>query len=435
MMCPTKIKIGQVVRYPDPPNQVPSHLDGYRNFFHLTDLSGEKRMIMNRGIDNPAWVSAPEGERRPAILIRSNPFKAGSETTPWHDVFDMDTGHVRYFGDHKVDTVGSLGSTRGNAALLDAFELHQANTEESRSLAVPLVLFHAVRRNGQSRGYLKFCGVGVLERVERVVQWAPGDGETFPNYVYDIAVLDLSAEDDEFDWAWINARRDPTIGIAETLKLAPASWRAWVKMGNKVLPNLRRRVARHVVHKVRDQRLQAGSLEAAALEQIYSYFDGKKHSFEYLAAEVAGRVIRGRGAEYQSGWITQASGDGGTDFVGRLDVGVGATSTKLVVLGQAKCVKPDSLVSADQVTRVVARLQRGWIGVFVTTGAYSEAAQMEILEDRYPIILINGRALVGQLREIANENDSGDLGACLHRIIVETQLKAAHRRPEEILQL
>jgi Restriction endonuclease len=81
---------------------------------------------------------------------------------------------------------------------------------------------------------------------------------------------------------------------------------------------------------------------------------------------------------------SRGSGDGGTDFVGRLDIGTDHATTSLVVLGQAKCVKPTTAISADQIARVIARLQRGWIGVYVTTGTYSTKAQEEIIDDRYP---------------------------------------------------
>jgi hypothetical protein len=48
-----------------------------------------------------AQAVTAHGARRPAILMCSSPGKAGSESTPWHDVFDLDSGHVRHFGDHK----------------------------------------------------------------------------------------------------------------------------------------------------------------------------------------------------------------------------------------------------------------------------------------------------------------------------------------------
>ncbi|MFE3206093.1 restriction endonuclease [Embleya sp. NPDC059237] len=102
------------------------------------------------------------------------------------------------------------------------------------------------------------------------------------------------------------------------------------------------------------------------------------------------------GASYREDWSTRRSGDGGADFVGRLDAGRGLAGTSLVVLGQAKCVKPDTSISAEQIARVVARLRRGWIGIFVTTRYHSEAAQLEMVEDQYPIARVNGSDLAGK---------------------------------------
>jgi hypothetical protein len=43
-------------------------------------------------------------------------------------------------------------------------------------------------------------------------------------------------------------------------------------------------------------------------------------------------------------------------------------------------VAPGSSISPDQVARVVARLRRGWLGIFVTTGAFSKQAQVEVID-------------------------------------------------------
>ncbi|MEU8414880.1 restriction endonuclease [Amycolatopsis japonica] len=429
----TKIKVGEVLRYAAAKDPTEPEVDGFRNFFHITALAGASRVQLERGIDSPASIIAPEGERRPVVLIRSSPWKAGTEQTPWHDVFDLNNGHVRYFGDHKADTVEPVGQTVGNRSLLAAWELHQAPTAALRAAAVPLMVFRSVRRNNRPKGHIEFCGFGIVERAERVVQWARNGGSTFVNYVFDLALLDLSAEDDQLDWAWVNERRNPASPIDRTLDRAPASWRRWVSEGSVALPRLRRRVARAAVHKLADQRPEKGSVEASDLQVIYKWFDGRKHDFEHLASAIAARIIRCHGIEYHEGWLTRPSQDGGTDFVGRLDVGTGMAVTKLVVLGQAKCVKPESTISADQVARVVARLQRGWIGVYVTTGAFSDAAQLEILEDRYPIILVNGLMLAQQVRQHANESHRSDIGACIAALTAGSGAEVVHRRPEEIL--
>lgn len=428
-----KLRVGEVLRYPREKDGAQEVIGEYRNFYYVTNTPGRSRVLLEAGINGIARVKIGGGSRRPAVLIRSSPWKAGSEVTPWHDDFDLGNGHVRYFGDHKVGLEKPVGATAGNKVLLEAFDYHQAPTAEGRVGAPPLLIFRSVSRNDAVKGYVEFCGVALIERAERVVQWAGSDRTTFTNYVYDLALLDLTQEDDRLDWDWISARRDPTVSDEEALKLAPKSWREWVRQGNSALPRLRRRVAKHRVVKVRDQRPEPGGRLAADLEVVYRRFDGDKHAFEALASAVTARVMRASGHGYHEGWLTQRSGDGGADFVGRLDLGSGLAGTRLVVLGQAKCVRPDSLISAEQIARVVARLRRGWIGVFVTTGSFSEHAHLEMVEDQYPIVLINGLELVKILRGIASEDHGGDLLSCIDRLVSDRSSTVTNRRPEEIL--
>jgi hypothetical protein len=201
------------------------------------------------------------------------------------------------------------------------------------------------------------------------------------------------------------------------------------------LSRVRRRVAATLVRSSTEQRPQPGSAEDRALEHVYKYFEGRKHQFELLAARVASRVLRGRGAGYTEGWLTRGAGDGGTDFVGRLDVGSEAATASLVVLGQAECITPSSSINAEQIARVVARLRRGWIGAYVTTGVYSRAAQEEIIDDQYPIVLIDGRRLAEEVRRMSIESHGGDLDALLADITTGYAEALTARRPEEILTL
>lgn len=79
-------------------------------------------------------------------------------------------------------------------------------------------------------------------------------------------------------------------------------------------------------------------------------------------------------------------------------------STPVVVLGQAKCVVPSRGISPEEVARVVGRLRRGWIGVYVTTGSFSRRAQIEIVDDQYPVILITGGTLASTVRRMVQAN-------------------------------
>ena len=105
----------------------------------------------------------------------------------------------------------------------------------------------------------------------------------------------------------------------------------------------------------------------------------------------------------------------------------------IVVLGQAKCVSPESSISAEQLARVVARLRRGWIGVYVTTGVISRPAQLEMVDDQYPILLISGRDLAIYAQRLAQEAHGGNLGTLLREVTEQYPTSISSRRPEEIL--
>lgn len=330
------------------------------------------------------------------------------------------------------------GAAPGNKALLEAWRTHNGVSIAERELAPPLMLWrsHTVYQDGRAvtKGHVEFCGVGIIERLEYVVQRDPGTGASFPNIVLDIAVVEADAGD-VIDMRWIDDRRDPAKSATDALEHAPASWRRWVREGRSAVPAVRRRVLSSRVRSASEQLPVAGSEAAVVLQHIYSFFDTRKHSFEMLAAKVAGHVLADSGAAYKPGWLTRAGGDGGVDFVGRLDVGTSGANTPLVVLGQAKCVDPaGSPISADQVARVVARLKRGWVGVFVTTGAFSKRAQIEVIDDRYPLVLIPAVKLVEVVIQIAATDFDNSVEKLLNAVIEEYQGAVVHRRPDEVIE-
>ncbi|MDP9439582.1 MAG: hypothetical protein M3P49_12720 [Actinomycetota bacterium] len=54
----------------------------------------------------------------------------------------------------------------------------------------------------------------------------------------------------------------------------------------------------------------------------------------------------------------------------------------------------------------MARLRRGWIGVYVTTGYFSRSTQIEVVQDRYPLLLVNGLRLATELdKELRRKGD------------------------------
>jgi hypothetical protein len=433
------VAVHEVLRYAKGASQQDPELDGFRNYHYLLSPHHLQlpKVLLEAGINTPAEVRSEHAQRRPLIAIRSSPSKAGHTSNPWHDEFDLDHGHVRYFGDHKPSTVGLPGATPGNRALLEAARLHAGTSREERVEAAPLLLFRSTtvyrRQQGVVKGHVEFCGAALIERLDFVVQRDPETGRSFPNIALDLAVL-AGDEGDSVDLRWIDDRRDPTLTSDEALRHAPASWKRWVSDGRSAIPRVRRRVLASTVKSSAEQQPEPGSEEADVLAAVYAFYDGRKHAFELLASRVAAEILRDSGATYREGWLSRSSGDGGVDFVGRLDVGAANSSTPVVVLGQAKCVLPSTSISPEQVARVVARLRRGWIGVYVTTGSFSKQAQVEIIDDQYPVVLIPGRVLAATVRRLAAASHDGDVQAVLDATVADYSGAVTHRRPEEVLQ-
>jgi hypothetical protein len=398
------MRLFELYRYMKPsPGPEVEFIDGYRNIFHVTrwpawpGLAGAGRVQLDHGIDSVKEIKAVDGVRRPAILIASKPHRAGSDWTPWHDELDPEEGHIRYFGDNKAELGGDPLSPSGNRSVLAQFPLHQATSRSDRLRAAPLLFFESLVHEGKTKGYWRFIGVGLIDRAERVTQIDRHD-RLFVNYVFDCLLVDLSAESLGVAWEWIAARRDPTKSLEECLLLAPAAWRRWVEHGSAAREGIRQHIRRGRTLTAEDQRPDAGTEAEDALRLVVEHYKRTgqyegvgEHRFEGLASEIAGAALRESG-HYRSGWITKRSGDGGIDFVSRLDLGSGPGSLKLVVLGQAKCIAGRTPVTSGlDLARTVSRLDRGWVGAFVTTGYFSEPAQREVVADRFPLLLLNGR--------------------------------------------
>ena len=225
-----------------------------------------------------------------------------------------------------------------------------------------------------------------------------------------MTLLGLTDENEQFPWAWIDARRDAALTCKDTLEFAPVAWREWVNRGTSALERHRRVVLRSPIAKKKEQ-LDIPRTDREQLGKLYDHYADKRHSFEGLASFVVSRVI---GSRYQRGWVTKRSGDGGIDFVSSFEIGSGFESTPIVLLGQAKCIIPTSSINGRDLARLVARLRRGWVGAFVTTGCYSEAAQAELHQDEYPILLINGKTLMSELRREMAESGLS-LSQVMHR--------------------
>lgn len=340
-------------------------------------------------------------------------------------MIEPDRGYAIYNGDNKSSQNNAFDS-RGNKLIEGVLGLY-ANPKQ-RMHAPPILIFTQCIVDGNIQGYRAFSGYGIPTNVQIKTQKEKGTSHYFTNLIVEIALFGLEKEDEWFDWRWIDARRDASIALEDSLTYAPSAWKKWVKHGPEVIEKVRRRVVKYKIVSKAEQQDYSDN-EKAILQEVVDYFDKlKRHPFEGLASLITQRVIGGR---YYRGWITQRSGDGGIDYVSRLNIGDEFSTTSVVILGQAKCISLTTGIPGEGLARVVARLQRGWIGAFVTTGYFTEKAQMELYQDGYPIILINGKRLAQELKLMMNEE-----GVPLRHILErETMWYYQHIEPLEAIRI
>ena len=435
------LTIGTIYRTPKDQQKDKAEIDGLPNFFYETNTPNVG-FAFQKGIHNVGEVITLNGEKRiPLIIISSTPRKAGSEDTPWRDRYDPGHGYVKYYGDNKY--VGKRPEeTGGNKLLLEQFKYYNSeNIEERQKNAVPVIFLERCAYDGRAKGNAIFQGFGVLESYEYVTQYNSNNSklEYFANYLFHFCIFSLSEDNEQFDWRWIIDRCDPTKEVKNTLTYAPKSWKKWIAKGHNILHLLRRSVSGIGLVKIEEQKPKNSSLKI--LNRIYKYYGGiednsRKHDFEYLAMEVTIKTIQESGARCIPGWITKASGDGGVDFVLRIDIGQGDLATvKIIVLGQAKCTDPSKTISGKDIARTVARMKRGWIGAFVTTSYFSEPLQQEVKEDAYPLMLINGAKVARIVEQELFENNLSleELEDYLKSL--KSKYRQAIRIPEDVLDI
>lgn len=419
------LRIGDVYRYSSSFDKNVPVIDEIPNFIYVTNTEGKNKVLMESGI-------SPIGSKGvlPAILISSSTHKHGSKESPWQDRFDTDRGYARYFGDNKSDKDPS--EAPGNKSLLEQFSLHNSGLRNERLKAAPILLFRSVSIGSRIKGNRLFEGLALIKSAERITQFQPDIGY-FTNYVFEFIVLNLSKENDTFDWSWISARRETNVDLEKSLKLAPESWSNWIEDGDLQVPSLRRQVIKHQSVPKSEQLPDGKSREFKCLMEIYNHYSQHKHGFEILASKVVANHLSRTSSAYLEGWITRGSGDGGVDFVGRLDLGSGFSKVKVIVLGQAKCENPSKPTSGVHISRTVARLKRGWIGAYVTTSFFSEPMQREIMEDQYPLLMINGLELAREVLILLERSGMNSLTDYLKEIDSEYIHRISARAPEEIL--
>ena len=283
--------------------------------------------------------------------------------------------------------------------MLEAMRLQHSSLPQERLLAPPILVVTAHGAAGPGKGFRRVEGLGVIVRAEIISQRHTEQPLAFQNLRFEIAILDLKDDQDAIPMSWINLRRAPTADLGEQCENAPRVWQQFVKGGITIIDKLRRNVLKSMVRPTALQLPPRGSPLEDLLIRTIAYYDLSKHEFEYAAARVVERIFDDQGVNYRTGWITPRSGDGGYDFVGRIDFDPagGFPSSRQVVLGQAKCER--SPTSGKDLARLAARLRRGWHGAFVTTANFTPKVQQEVVGDKYPLLMVPGLRVASILKD------------------------------------
>lgn len=299
----------------------------------------------------------------------------GARYNPWEDIVERDQGRIWYWGDAKAHKTKTRDQWDGNRFLAQIWNL----IGRQQWKEVPPILHFSKRRSGT----VHFNGLCVLADLQDA--WFEDDGQRVQNYR---AVLDIIPVP-RVSLEWINSRRDGH----ETR--CPDVWSIYARSGER--QRLKLHTAR--VRANADQLPDKGSPGWYVLEELHGL---PPIRFEEL-------VVRAFSESEVVHDITPTSParDGGFDFFGsfRLPPPLGY---EVPIKGEVKRYAPGkTAVGPKDVSRLVARLQRGQHGVFVTTSYFTRQAQEEVLEDRYPVELISGDRLVGMLQHLGATAGSG----------------------------
>jgi hypothetical protein len=226
-------------------------------------------------------------------------------------------------------------------------------------------------------GTVRFNGVCVLADVNDA--WFEDNGKRVRNYhaVLDVLPVDIVTVE------WLRARV-----IEEGRAMAPFEWKVYASTGE----HTRSVVWAHQIRSESEQLPARDSIEHRVLEHLHSL---DPFLFEHIVVRAFETMPIAHKIK-----ATPPTKDGGFDFYGTF-VLPPPLGYSIALKGEVKRYAPgENKVGPKDVSRLVARLQRGEHGVFVTTSAFTRQCQDEVFADQYPVELIPGLQLVGILQQL-----------------------------------
>lgn len=295
---------------------------------------------------------------------------------PWDDIVDYSTGQILYWGDAKYD--GTRREKKHNEFMGNRIleSIHDLILGQSLSLVPPILHFTKL-----NKGLIQFSGLCVLDRLETT--WYEDKDRPIKNFRCHLSILDTEA----IDVNWLHMRASAKLDSDPNIN-APEIWLDYIS------GRIRKLILwQKLVRTNSDQLPLPESDESKVLDQVRSL---SAEEFEHFCTALFQDLAARSGVQHDIQG-TRMVRDGGFDFFGKFTLPP-PLHYEINFKGEAKRYKGSNPVGPEDVSRLVARLQRGEYGVFITTSYYTKAAQEEVYEDGYPVRLFSGRDIVLFLR-------------------------------------
>lgn len=291
---------------------------------------------------------------------------------PWEDIIDIKTSTILYWGDAKFNPNKSYEDFRGNKNMLKIWH----KILDGDLISIPPILHFSK----QNKGSVKFNGLCVLSDCH--ITWYEDQAKPIKNFRFELTILDL----EELEISWLHDRVKCKEIDQLNLK-APGVWKNYTNGNIKKLDVWSKQII-----KTDAQLPVIDSADALLLAELHNLTSVQ---FEAVVVElfknlphVSHKINR-----------TRPTADGGFDFFGEFIIPY-PVNYEITFLGEAKKFDRNNAVQPKHVSRLVARLNRGQYGIFVTTSYYTKQTQQEVLSDGYPVKLFSGIDLVKFLHEL-----------------------------------
>lgn len=343
------------------------------------------------GVKNQGGFRYKGNTNAPKFVIL---FTSG-EDVYWRDELDTSIGVLIYYGDNK--TPGrDLHQTNlhGNEILRYMFNIASSACVEERKKLPPVFVFK--KTTGRDVKFLGLAVPGIKGKPNKdwltAVWGCNREGDRFQNYKSFFTILNTSTGSDfqngfGINLAWLN---DIENGNAYESKYAPHEWKVYVE--NKNYTPLFARMEKFV--KSKDEQLPKEEIKLKMLNRIHSYFIEKDrgYSFERFAADLT-QYMDSSVIDIE---VTRPYKDGGFDAEGRYRIFSNVENVVYVDFYlQAKCYSPEfNSIGVKDTSRLISRIKDRQFGIMFTTSYIAKQAYEEILDDRHPIVFINGKNII-----------------------------------------